>query len=140
MDTTDRQRERLIIGVGGVAMLVSLFLPWAKGGGISETGWEFSTTSDILFAITGVIAIWAAVSGGRIGLFRPDVSLNGAADVLGVVSTVLLVWLVVFDWPEGATRGAGVILALGAAIATMGAAGDYRPLRGAPWFPRLDRD
>src|SRR5215213_6649715 len=132
METTDRQRERLIIGVGGVALIASLFLPWAKGGGVSETGWEFSTTTDIFIAITGVIALWAAVSGGRIGLFRPDVSLNGAADLLAVVATVLLVWLVVFDFPDGASRGAGVFVALAGAIATMGAAGDYGPLRGAP--------
>jgi hypothetical protein len=139
METSDRQRERLIIGVGGVAMLVSLFLPWAEAGAASETGWEFSTTSDIFFAITGVIAVCAAVSGGRIGLFRPDVSLNAATDLLSVVSSVLLIWLVVFDWPEGADRGVGVIVALVAAIATMAAAGDYAPLRGASWFPRLDR-
>src|SRR4051794_17503007 len=110
MDTSDRQRERLIIGAGGVAMLVSLFLPWAEAGSASETGWEFSTTSDIFFAITGVVAICAALSGGRVGLFRPDVSFNGAADMLSVVATVLLVWLVVFDWPEGASRGAGVFV------------------------------
>jgi hypothetical protein len=127
----------LIAGAGGVLLIASLFLPWAGEGGVSWTGWELWTMSDVYFLIAGLIAVAAAVTGGRVGLFRPDVTLIGAADVLGVVATVLLAWLLIFDFPAGAGREIGAFLALVAAIAMAAGAGDYRPLRGAPWFPKV---
>lgn len=64
----------------------------------------------------------AALTGGHIGLFRPDVSLMGAADILNVIASLLLLWLLLFDFPEGLDRGVGVFLALaGAAVAACGA-------------------
>ena len=130
-------RRQLIVGVGGALLFISLFLPWEKAGGASVTGWQASTTTDIYLAIAALIAMLAAVTGGHIGLFRPDVSLMGAADILNVIASLLLVWLLVFDFPDGADRGIGAILALvGAAVAACGAA-DWRPLKGAPVFPRL---
>jgi hypothetical protein len=50
---------------------------------------------------------------------------------------VLMGWLLIFDFPAGADREIGAFLALIAAITIAGGAGDYRPLRGAPWFPRM---
>ena len=130
-------RRQLIVGSGGVLLLVSLFLPWAKARGDSVTGWELLTTTDVFFVIAALIAIVAALSGGHIGLFRPDVSLMGAADILNVIAFVLLVWLLFLDFPDGFNRGVGAFLALaGAAVAACGAA-DWRPLKGAPLFPRL---
>jgi hypothetical protein len=70
-------------------------------------------------------------------VFRPDVTLIGAADLLSVVAIVLMGWLLIFDFPAGADREIGAFLALLAAITIAGGAGDYRPLRGAPWFPRV---
>ena len=42
---------------------------------------------------------------GATGSFVPTVSLNGAADLLGLVSTVVLVWLILFDLPSDGGRG-----------------------------------
>ncbi len=67
--------------------------------------------ADVFFLIVGLVAIGMALTGGRLGLFRPDLSLSGAADLLGLVATVLLTWLVTFDFPEGASREIGVFLA-----------------------------
>jgi drug/metabolite transporter (DMT)-like permease len=53
-----------------------------------------------------------------------------------VVATVLLAWLVIFDFPDGASREAGVYLALIGAMAIAGGSGDYATLRGAPLFPK----
>jgi hypothetical protein len=131
---TGRAPLRLVIGGGGAVLIGSLFLPWARG----RSGWELLTTIDVFFLVVGIVALAAAITGGRVGLFRPDVSLNGAADLLSVIASVLIAWLAIFDFPSGAGRGAGVFVALAAAIAIAGAAGDYRVLRGAPWFPRLD--
>jgi hypothetical protein len=131
---------QLIAGAGGALLIISLFLPWADVQGVSRSGWELWTMADVLFVIAGLIALGAAITGGRIGLFRPDLSLNGATDLLGVVATVLLTWLIIFDFPEGASREIGVFLALIAAIAIAGGAGDYRVLRGGSWFPRTTED
>jgi hypothetical protein len=127
----------LIAGAGGVLLILSLFLPWAEKGGVSRTGWELWTMSDVFFLIAGLCAIAAAITGGRVGLFRPDLTLIGATDLLGLVAIVLIGWLLIFDFPAGADREIGAFLALIAAITIAGGAGDYRPLHGAPWFPRV---
>ncbi len=126
-----------ICGAGGVGLIVSLFLPWADFGEATTHGWELWTVADGLLLIVGVAAIAMALTGGRFGLFRPDLSLRGAADLLGVVATVLLAWLLLFDFPD-ASREIGAYLALASAIAIMGGAGDYATLRGAPAFPRTE--
>jgi hypothetical protein len=131
---------QLIAAAGGALLITSLFLPWADIEGVDRSGWELWTMADVFFLIAGVTALGAAITGGRIGLFRPDLSLNGATDLLGVVATILLAWLILFDFPEGASREIGVFLALIGAIAIMGGAGDYRVLRGGSMFPTLHDD
>jgi hypothetical protein len=140
MTTSKRGPGQLIAGAGGVLLIVSLFLPWAGAGGVDRTGWELWTMADVFLLIVGVTAIAAAITGGRFGLSRPDMSLIGATDLLGVVSTVLIGWLIGFDFPEGAGREIGVFLALIAAGLVAGGAGDYSTLRGAPLFPPTDGD
>jgi len=127
---------QLIAGAGGVLLIVSLFLPWADVQDVGRSGWEFSTMADIFFLIAGLVAIGAAITGGRVGFFRPDLPLIAATDLLGVVATLLLAWLVIFDFPAGADREIGVYLALIAAIAIAGGAGDYSVLRSGG--PRAD--
>jgi hypothetical protein len=126
---------RLIIGGGGVVLIGSLFMPWAGG----RSGWEFLTATDVFFLIVGIVAVAAATTGGEIGLFRPDVSLNGMADLFSLVASALIAWLLIFEFPAAASRGVGVFVALGASVAIASAAGDYRVLHGASWFPRLER-
>jgi drug/metabolite transporter superfamily protein YnfA len=140
MNAGESSLGRLIAGVGGVLLILSLFLPWAEDGALDPNGWELWTMADVFFLIAGLVAISGAITGGRFGVFRPDVSLIGVTDLLGVVATMLLAWLVIFDFPEGASREIGVFLALISAIAIMGGAGDYRTLRGAPLFPSTDAD
>jgi hypothetical protein len=136
MDMSQSAFARLITGAGGVLLIASLFLPWADGEGVSRSGWELWTMADVLFLIAGAAAICAATTGGRFGLFRPDLSLNGATDILGVVTTILIGWLLIFDFPEGTSREVGVFLALIAAAAVAGGVGDYRVLRGGSLFPK----
>ena len=132
-----RTPGRLITGAGGVLLIASLFLPWAGAGGADKTGFELLTTSDVFLLIAGLVAIAAALTWGRFGLFRPDLSLNGAADLLGLVAIALVVWTILFDFPSGASREPGAFLALVATVAIAGGAGDYSTLRGAPLFPRI---
>ena len=136
MEASNQGARQLIVGAGGVLLIVSLFLPWAENGGVSRSGWELWTMADVFLLIVGLAAIGMALTGGRFGLFRPDLSLRGAADLLGVVTTVLLAWFLIFDFPDGASREIGVFLALIGGMAVAGGAGDYATLRGAPLFPK----
>ena len=117
MNSTKYGLGQLVCGTGGALLIVSLFLPWAGGAAGDLSGWELWTMADVFLLIVGLFAIGMALTGGRFGLFRPDLSLSGAADLLGVVATVLLAWLVIFDFPEGASRGIGIFLSLLAAAA-----------------------
>ena len=128
---------QLIAGAGGAALIASLFLPWASTHGVSRTGWQLLHTTDVFLLIVGLVAITAAITGGHFGVFRPDVSLNGATDLFGVVATLLVTWLVAFDFPAGSIREVGVFAALVSAMTIAGGAGDYGVLRGAAWFPAL---
>lgn len=137
MEPTNARGGSLVAGAGGVLLISSLFLPWAEKRKVFLTGWELWTIADGFFLIAGLCAIAAALTGGRIGLFRPDLTLIAAADLLGLVAIVLLTWFLIFDFPAGADRAAGGFLALAAAVTITAGAGDYRPLLGAPWFPRV---
>lgn len=128
-----------VAGVGGAALIASLFLPWVDRDGVTSTGWELWTSADVVLVMAGVMAVACAVAGGRFGLFRQDLSLSGAADLLGVVSTVLISWMLLADLPAGAGLEPGAIAGLLAATAIAGGAADWSTLRGAPAFPRLDR-
>jgi hypothetical protein len=135
MSTINPGIGRVLAGVGGALLIASLFMPWADGpGDISRSGWEFLRASDVLLLIVGLHGIAAAITGGRFGYFRPDLSLNGATDILGVVAAVLLGWLLVFDFPSGASPQLGVYVALIADIAVACGTGDFRVTE---LFPRI---
>ena len=131
---------RLLAGCGGALLIGSLFMPWSdSAAGVSRSGWEVLTVSDVLLLITGLFGLAAAITGGRFGFFRRDVSLNGATDILGLIAGILLAWLIVFDWPSGASRQAGVYLALVAAAAITTGTGDFRVTSLFPRIPESDR-
>jgi hypothetical protein len=129
--------RRLIAGVGGAALMLALFLPWAGVQGVNRSGWEYNKVAAVLFLVAGAFGIATAITGGQYGVGRPDLSLIAATDLLNTTSMLLLAWLIPFDFPEHATRQPGVFGALIAAAATAFAVADYRPLRGAPWFPPI---
>lgn len=140
MSTINPGFGRLLAGFGGALLIGSLFMPWSESAtGVSESGWEAFTVSDIFFLIAGLLGLAAAITGGRFGFFRPDLSLNATADIINVVAGLLLVWLLVFDWPSGASRQVSVYLALAAAAAIAIGAGDFRVKSFFPRIPEADR-
>ncbi|HEX7321765.1 MAG TPA: hypothetical protein VF299_02350 [Mycobacterium sp.] len=126
--------RRSVDGVGGALMIVALFLPWTDA---RATGWDLWRVTFPLCVTVAVCALATAITGGKFGLMRPDVSIIGAADVFGVITTVTLALLLAYDCPEHACRQPGLILALISAAVVACASADYRPLRGAPWFARV---
>lgn len=139
MSTINAGIGRLLAGAGGVLLVVSLFLPWSDFGGTTRTGWETVSVWDIFAVTTGVCGIVAALTGGRFGFFRPDISFNAMTDIFGVVLSILIVCFLAFDFPSGAGHEVGVYLALaGAAIVATGA-GDFRVKSLFPRVPGADR-
>lgn len=140
MTTINAGIGRVLAGGGGALLIASLFLPWAEGPGeASRNGWELLRVSDVLLVIVGLHGIAAAISGGRFGYFRPDLSLNAATDILGVAAAVLLGWLLVFDFPSGAGPQLGVYLALVADIAVACGTGDFRVKAAFPKLPGTEQ-
>lgn len=138
MRSATRIGPRVGLGLGGIGLLGSLFLPWASSGGDNRNGFEALATADVLLGAAAVIAVAAAVTGGRVGLFRRDLSLNGSADLLGIVSSLAIAWLLLFDLPPNTSAGAGALVGLASAVLIFSAAGDYGVFRGEPAFPRLN--
>jgi hypothetical protein len=129
--------RRVFCGIAGALMVVALFLPWAQVQDADRIAWALWKLTFPLCVVLAVCALTTAITGGQIGLNRPDVSIIGATDGLGVITTVTLAWLLFYDFPAHASPQPALILALVSAAAAAFAAADYRPLRGAPLFPRL---
>lgn len=139
MSTINAGLGRLLAGCGGALLIASLFMPWSESGaGADQSGWELFAVADGLFLITGLLGLCAAVTGGRFGFFRPDLSLNATADIVAVIASVLIAWLLVFDWPSGASRELGVYLALAAAAVIATGAGDFKIKSLFPKLPAGD--
>lgn len=131
--------RRPVCGAAGASMIVALLLAWAGVQGGDHTGSEVWTVASPLCVVVAACALTTAVTGGQIGLFRPDVSILGATDILSVATTLTLAWLLIYDLPAHASGQPALILALVSAAAAAFAAADYRPLRGAAMFPRVDQ-
>src|SRR5215213_2547351 len=130
MDTSRLTTGDIIAGVGGIVLLISLFLPWYGAsvdvGGFSAsesgTGWEALSFIDILLFLIALaaIAIVAARATGRL----PD-EVPAAVVLLGLGALgVLLVLYRIIDIPGGdvpdevdLSRKIGVFVALIASAA-----------------------
>jgi len=139
MTTINPGLGRLLAGCGGVLLIGSLFMSWSDAAGVTHDGWQTLSAWDVFLVITGVSGIAAAITGGRFGFFRPDLSLNGMTDIFGVVAGILIAWLVLFDFPSGANREVGVYLALVGATAIATGAGDFRVRSLFPGIPEGSR-
>ena len=85
MSTINPALGRALAGLGGALLVASLFLPWSELHGQTQTGFETLAVWDLFVLITGVCGLVAALTGGRFGFFRADLSFNGMTDIFGVV-------------------------------------------------------
>ena len=139
MTTINPGLGRLLAGGGGALLLGSLFMPWSDSAGVTHDGWQTLSAWDVFLAITGVCGLAAALTGGRFGFFRPDLSFNGMTDIFGVVAGILIAWLILFDFPSGADQEVGLYLALAGATAIATGAGDFRVRSVFPRMPGGER-
>ena len=126
MDTSRLTTGDMIAGLGGVALLTSLFLPWygvsvdIAGVSLSESGngWEVLSFIDILLFLISIGAI-AIVAARAAGALPDDVPAPVLLLALGALA-VLLVFYRIIDIPTDGevpaqvdlSRKVGIFLAL----------------------------
>jgi hypothetical protein len=130
---------QMIAAVGGIALLVAMFLPWvgvsgpslSSGlpGGVdtstSENIWKGSSL-DIYLLITGVVALLPALM--ALTDSAEEFSFVSAATLLlGVVAVILVIAFLTVDFPDGADRKIGAFVGLGGAIVI--AVGGFRAMQ-----------
>jgi hypothetical protein len=130
---------KIIAAVGGIALLVAMFLPWigtsgpslpaGLPGGVdtstSENIWKGSSL-DIYLLITGVVALLPALL--ALTDSAAEFSFVSAATLLlGTVAVILVIAFLTVDFPDGADRKIGAYVGLGAAIVI--AIGGFRAMQ-----------
>ena len=130
---------QVIAAVGGIVLLVAMFLPWigvsgpslpsGLPGGVdtstSENIWKGSSL-DIYLLITGVVALLPALL--AVTDSAEEFSFVSAATLLlGLVAVILVIAFLTVDFPDGADRKIGAFIGLGAAIVI--AVGGFRAMQ-----------
>jgi hypothetical protein len=151
MDTSRLTTGDIVAGVGGVVLLVSLFLPRygvsvsASGFSASATGtgWEALGFIDILLFLVSLAAM-AIVAAKASGNLSPDVPAPVVLLGLGALAVLLVIYRIIDipagDVPDGVdlSRKLGVFIALiGAAAVAYGGwrTNEESPGRVAPTTP-----
>ena len=139
MDSSRLTQGYLIAGVGGLVLLVSLFLDWISGititvgaASLSTSGnaWDVFSGMDILMAL---VALAAMVLAGAVAMGATTRMPANAPWILGLLGIATIGWALGWDL-ENANAGIGGWLGLAGAVAIayggFAAARDYQPIRG----------
>jgi len=131
MDTSRLTPGDISAGVGGVVLLISLFLSWysasAEVAGVSASvsvsGWEVLTWIDILLFLCALVAI-GVVAARAAAALPPDIPAGVVLLAVGALA-VLLVLFRIIDIPTGGDVPEGVDLdrKIGIFIALIASAG-----------------
>ena len=132
---------QMIAAVGGIALLVAMFLPWVGvsgasipsgvpvpsgvAGSTSENIWKGSTL-DIYLLITAVAAILPALMAVS-GSAEEFSFVSAATLLLGAVAVILVAAFLTVDFPDGADRKIGAFIGLGATVVI--AVGGFRAMQ-----------
>ena len=119
----------LAAGIGGIVLIISLFLDWFSAGGFGQNAWEFFKFTDIVLLILGLLAIGYALielTGAAVNLpFKRERALT----VIGIIATTITLLFLI----EGSNQAIGLILAMLASVAILvgGLLAEYRPALAA---------
>ena len=127
---------QMVAAVGGIALLVALWLPWIGTSGpslpsgvvdtsTSENIWKGSSL-DIYLLITGAVALLPALM-ALTDSAEEFSFISAAALVLGTVAVILVIAFLTVEFPDGADRKIGAFIGLGAAILI--AVGGFRAMQ-----------
>jgi len=135
MDLRRLRAGEWIVALSGVALLVSLFLPWEAE---DRSGWESTAVADVVLALIAAAALAVFVVTANQRVPAVPIALEAVVTLLGFVAFVIVAVHVI--WP-GAGREWGLWLALAAAAGLT--AGAWRGIReermaGAPPPPEIE--
>jgi FtsH-binding integral membrane protein len=120
MDLRRLRAGEWIAGLSGVALLVSLFVPWYEPDSLS--GWEALSAIDVLLAFVAATAVLLVIVTATQRVPAVPIALAAVVMLIGIAG-VILVLLRVLDIPDVASgREWGVWLALAGALGIVGGA------------------
>lgn len=105
----------LAAGIGGVVLIISLFLDWVSSSGFGANAWDLFSITDLVLLVLGLLAIaYAAIelTGATVNL---PVRREHALTVIGIIATTLTLDFLL----EGSDQAIGLILATLASIAIL---------------------
>jgi hypothetical protein len=114
-----------VLALSGVALLVSLFLPWYERGESGVSGWESFAVIDVLLAAVAAFALVAVVTAATQPTTALPISFESLTVIFGLVASVLAL-VRVLDVPDLGAPGYGT-----AAGAYLGLAGSVGLAAGA---------
>ena len=154
MDADRLRQGELIAGVAGVALIIIMFFSWwgtpdvtvqtdlgdfnVAGGAVSFNAWEAADFMDIIWFVTGAVAVALAVSTAMAQTVALPVAASTITAGLGILSTLLILYRLI-DPPYDLDRKFGVFLGL---IAAAGIAyGGWRSMQeeGTSFAGEADR-
>ncbi len=113
MDVRRLRAGEWLAGAGGIALIVSLLLPWFD----EESGYTALTVIDVLLTLLALLALSLPI----LQATRDSPALPVAAAVLtvtfGIVGVLLVLFRVIDDPWAGAERDIGIWIALAATVA-----------------------
>ena len=126
-----------LAAIGGIAMLVALFLPWYSAGDKSWTAWQAMAVDDVILAVAALLAIAAALIVALPRLWSLSVAATSLAILPAVVGLVVTIYRLVSPAPPiDVSLGVGAWLGLAAttaiAVGTWAGANDEGPARRSP--------
>jgi hypothetical protein len=129
-----------LTGLGGVVLLVSLFLPWYSLAGVDATGWESFSVVDLILAFAALCAIaLPVVAATQRAAAVPQAWSSGIIWAL-MLAAVLAVIRLLNPPADDVSREAGVWIATIASLALVGF--DIKSMRDkrfpAAMRPRID--
>jgi hypothetical protein len=98
----------MILGIGGILLIISLFLSWASAFGTSASAFDLFSGMDIIMLVVGIAAVAYAVS---IAAGSAASAPSGSPLILGALGLVVLGWALGWNI-ETSDAGIGSWLAL----------------------------
>ncbi len=119
-----------LVGLGGIALLVSLFLPWYEGGGDELSAWDTLAVTDVLLALIAAFAllVWIVTVTQRVPAL--PLALDGLLWIAALFGVLLVLWRVLSVPGEADGRAwalwLGLVGALGILVGSWRAMADER--------------
>src|SRR5204863_98858 len=88
-----------IAGAAGVLLIVSLFLPWYSADGQKVNAWQSMALDDVILAVTGALAVGAAVVVAIKRLAGSSVAATSLAILPAVVGLIVTIYRIVSPAP-----------------------------------------